>query len=74
MICCFYHLDMRKGQCHLEVVNDTCLNPLSLAYRTVCCCTTGKAWGEPCEQCPLRGTGTVKEIKFFNLNYGELKV
>ena len=50
-------LDMRKANCHLSVVNDTCLNPLPSAYRAACCCTSGKAWGEPCEQCPLKGTG-----------------
>lgn len=49
-------IDMRKGQCHLDIVNDTCVNPLPSAFRAVCCCTTGKAWGEPCEQCPPRGT------------------
>ena len=56
---------MRKGNCHLAVVNDTCLNPLPSAYRAACCCTTGKAWGDPCEQCPQKGTGIVKINCFY---------
>ena len=65
----FLSLDMRKGNCHLSVVNDTCLNPLSLVYRASCCCTTGKAWGEPCEQCPQKGTGKNSYPVLFPLSF-----
>lgn len=57
--------DMRKGKCHLSVVNDTCMNPLSPAHRAVCCCTSGKAWGEPCEPCPQKGTGKNETLSYF---------
>lgn len=46
---------MRKGSCWLEVRNGQCENNIkSLVTKSECCGSIGKAWGSPCEECPLQ--------------------
>ncbi|KAJ8304383.1 hypothetical protein KUTeg_017966 [Tegillarca granosa] len=48
-------IDMRKGSCWLEVRNGQCENNIkSLVTKSECCGSIGKAWGSPCEECPLQ--------------------
>lgn len=54
----FLLLDPRVGTCFLEVVNRgraglSCSVEVGVGVsRSSCCCSLGRAWGNPCESCP----------------------
>ena len=53
----FLYADTRKGACWASVKNGRCEQLIGgLILRSVCCGTVGKAWGSPCEPCPLELT------------------
>ncbi|UYV63505.1 FBN1 [Cordylochernes scorpioides] len=46
--------DMRKSMCYRQYrLDDYCQHPMmSNQTKMSCCCSVGRAWGEPCEPCP----------------------
>lgn len=46
--------DLRTGPCFTQVSNSQCKGQLTgvVCTKALCCATIGKAWGNPCEQCP----------------------
>lgn len=54
-------VDMRRDLCFLDYSSWRCSQPMSQNQtKKVCCCSMGKAWGQPCEPCPLAGTSRYK--------------
>ncbi|XP_067327502.1 fibrillin-1 isoform X1 [Anolis sagrei] len=60
-------VDTRSGYCYLEIKprgdnGDTaCSNEIGVGVsKASCCCSLGKAWGIPCEQCPAVNTTDYK--------------
>ena len=56
----FSFLDMRTGSCFRELVGDSCrmrMEETNFSKRNCCCSSFGKAWGSPCEICPLTNSG-----------------
>lgn len=55
---CFLFLDYRTGPCFTELSDDMCRGQLTgvVCTKLLCCATVGKAWGNPCEQCPTGPT------------------
>lgn len=47
-------IDYRTGPCFTQITNQLCRGQLTgvVCTKTLCCATIGKAWGNPCEQCP----------------------
>ncbi|XP_065222296.1 fibrillin-2-like [Planococcus citri] len=59
--------DYRVGPCYRKVVNDMCQSQLEgvVCTKQLCCATVGRAWGHPCEHCPLQlecNAGFLKNI------------
>ena len=55
-----YFLDMRRGYCFDSLDNRGCSIPRMLnVTKSVCCCTKGAGWGDPCEICPAEQTGSL---------------
>ena len=53
----FINLDTRDGTCFRSYTEKKCEMPFpGVSKKEKCCCSVGKAWGTPCEICPLRGT------------------
>lgn len=51
---------MRTGSCFRELVEDSCqmrMEETNFSKRNCCCSSFGKAWGSPCEICPLKNSG-----------------
>ncbi|KAL5004007.1 hypothetical protein ScPMuIL_017463 [Solemya velum] len=47
-------IDMRRGNCWLEIRGGRCEKNLkSLVSKAECCGSLGRAWGSPCEECPI---------------------
>ena len=48
--------DFRAGPCFTKMEGDHCFNQLEELYCTkaLCCNTVGRAWGSPCEECPVK--------------------
>ncbi|XP_076876101.1 fibrillin-2 [Brachyhypopomus gauderio] len=48
--------DYRTGPCFSRTVNRMCQGPVSgiVCTKTLCCATVGRAWGDPCEECPAQ--------------------
>ena len=48
--------DYRAGPCFTKMEDDQCFGQLEEVYCTkaLCCNTIGRAWGSPCEECPVR--------------------
>ncbi|XP_016332605.1 fibrillin-1, partial [Sinocyclocheilus anshuiensis] len=48
--------DYRTGPCFASVSNQMCQGQLTgiVCTKTLCCATVGRAWGHPCEQCPVQ--------------------
>ncbi|XP_033023454.1 fibrillin-1 isoform X1 [Lacerta agilis] len=60
-------VDTRSGFCYLEIKprgdnGDTaCSNEIGVGVsKASCCCSLGKAWGIPCEQCPAVNSSDYK--------------
>lgn len=52
-------VDVRQRQCYLKWDERTgrCENAVGVPQtRYLCCCSVGRAWGSPCEPCPMRGS------------------
>ncbi|CAC5378602.1 FBN2_3 [Mytilus coruscus] len=51
-------VDYRTGPCFTELSDDMCRGQLTgvVCTKLLCCATVGKAWGNPCEQCPTGPT------------------
>ena len=48
---------MRVGYCFATFDGDGCSKPMARKTRkSVCCCTMGAGWGDPCELCPRQNT------------------
>ena len=53
----FHSTDVRVGFCFDKFDEDGCTNPKGREMRkSVCCCTMGAGWGDPCELCPQKNT------------------
>lgn len=49
--------DVRVGYCFEKFGEDGCTSPKARQMRkSVCCCTMGAGWGDPCELCPRQNT------------------
>lgn len=67
-------VDMRKELCFLSNSGRQCKDPMSQPQtRRLCCCSMGKAWGNPCQACPEPGVrdymllcGNTKPGEYFN--------
>ena len=48
--------DFRAGPCFTQMEDNHCFNQLEELYCTkaLCCNTVGRAWGSPCEECPVK--------------------
>lgn len=48
--------DYRTGPCFTELSDNMCRGQLTgvVCTKQLCCATVGKAWGNPCEQCPTQ--------------------
>jgi hypothetical protein len=48
--------DFRKGPCFTRMESEKCFDQLTGQYssKELCCATVGRAWGEPCEECPAQ--------------------
>ena len=58
--CPLWHLcaDNRRSICFQQYSSMACERPLMGTYtRSECCCSIGKAFGEPCHACPLAESG-----------------
>ncbi|KAH0619971.1 hypothetical protein JD844_014452 [Phrynosoma platyrhinos] len=62
-------VDTRSGYCYLEIKprgdnGDTaCSNEIGVGVsKASCCCSLGKAWGIPCEQCPAVNSTEYKQL------------
>ena len=58
--CPLWHLcaDNRRSICFQQYSSMACEHPLMGTYtRSECCCSIGKAFGEPCHVCPLAESG-----------------
>ncbi|KAL7980060.1 hypothetical protein Chor_001328 [Crotalus horridus] len=62
-------VDTRSGVCYLEIKprgdnGDTaCSNDIGIdVSKASCCCSLGKAWGTPCEQCPAVNSTEYKQL------------
>lgn len=50
--------DLRTSHCYAHYYRGRCSNQLLDVYlRSDCCCSLGRAWGEPCQPCPAEATG-----------------
>lgn len=49
-------IDYRTGPCFTELSDNMCRGQLTgvVCTKQLCCATVGKAWGNPCEQCPTQ--------------------
>ena len=48
---------MRKGFCFDKFDENGCTIPKARQMtKSVCCCTMGAGWGDPCELCPRQNT------------------
>lgn len=64
---------MRKSYCFRQAYNTTgrssrlvCEHPMmSNETKASCCCSVGRAWGDPCEPCPPPKTGKLTCLTFF---------
>ncbi|KAI0213946.1 Fibrillin-1, partial [Lamellibrachia satsuma] len=47
--------DFRTGPCFTQISNNMCRGQLIgvVCTKLLCCATIGKAWGRPCEECPI---------------------
>ncbi|XP_060068909.1 fibrillin-2-like [Ylistrum balloti] len=47
--------DYRTGPCFTQISDNMCRGQLTgvVCTKALCCATIGKAWGKPCEQCPV---------------------
>ncbi|XP_078313226.1 fibrillin-1-like [Crassostrea virginica] len=47
--------DYRVGPCFTQLSDNMCRGQLTglVCTKNLCCATVGKAWGNPCEQCPV---------------------
>ncbi|XP_035216115.1 fibrillin-1-like [Stegodyphus dumicola] len=58
-------VDMRKSNCFRQAYNTSTIPPrlvcehpmMSNETRMICCCSVGRAWGDPCEPCPIQNSG-----------------
>lgn len=58
--CVWLSLDTRSGNCYLDVQSRgdaseslSCSNEIGQGVsKASCCCSQGRAWGTPCEECP----------------------
>ena len=54
------------GQCFFDYQEEgnQCLNPsvAPVMRKADCCCTVGKAWGDPCEECPVAESDEMVEL------------
>ena len=49
--------DVRVGYCFGKFDEDGCTSPKARQMtKSVCCCTMGAGWGDPCELCPRQNT------------------
>ena len=50
-----YMIEERTGPCFSEVNTNMCRGQLTgvICTRLLCCATIGRAWGSPCEECPI---------------------
>eukprot|EP00795_Rhopilema_esculentum_P005941 gene5941-11289_t len=57
-------LDTRRGACYESFTRDSCKNPIpGNQTKSNCCCSViGKAWGTPCEICPLKDSPSYNEL------------
>lgn len=64
-------IDYRVGPCFTKIVNDMCQAQLQnvVCTKQLCCATVGRAWGHPCEHCPLQLECQAGYLK--NLNSGQ---
>lgn len=60
---CALWTDTRSGNCYLDIKTrgdnggTFCSNEIGVGVsKASCCCSLGKAWGVPCEHCPLVNT------------------
>lgn len=60
---CAFWIDTRSGNCYLDIKTrgdnggTFCSNEIGVGVsKASCCCSLGKAWGVPCEHCPLVNT------------------
>lgn len=60
---CALWIDTRSGNCYLDIKTrgdnggTFCSNEIGVGVsKASCCCSLGKAWGVPCEHCPLVNT------------------
>lgn len=48
--------DNRRGSCWTNIVNGECETAIGTStLKSECCSGLGKAWGSPCEPCPISG-------------------
>jgi len=54
MMSIIINADKRTGPCFTEVSASRCRGQLPgvVCTRALCCATIGRAWGNPCQQCP----------------------
>ena len=51
--------DLRRAPCYAKFERGRCTNELlGLFMKPVCCCSIGQAWGDSCEACPHKESGT----------------
>ncbi|XP_063201848.1 fibrillin-1 isoform X1 [Chroicocephalus ridibundus] len=62
-------VDTRSGNCYLDIKTrgdnggTFCSNEIGVGVsKASCCCSLGKAWGVPCEHCPLVNTTEYKVL------------
>ena len=62
---CTVNADRRRGVCWMTVRGDQCEDEVrSDVTKADCCASIGKAWGSPCELCPVddgAGPGSLVE-------------
>lgn len=68
-LCSFLqYTDTRVGNCYLETLTRgdaslACSAEIGVGVtRASCCCSLGRAWGNPCESCPLANSSKLELI------------
>lgn len=58
-----FSVDMRRSFCFSKIENGQCASSNGMNItKSMCCCSMGAGWGDPCELCPEKGT---KEFDYY---------